>query len=392
MRIAHLDPVGGISGDMFLGAVVGAGVPIEALRDALAGLEVDGVTISARAVERLHVPATHVLVDVQAHHDHPHERTLGEVLAVLDRVARHPSDRAQAEAVFRRLATAEARVHGVEEERVHFHEVGALDAIADILGTVAGLRLLGVERLSCGPLPLGHGVIHAAHGTMPNPAPATQELLRGLAVRPVDVAAETVTPTGAALVATLATPAADAPAMTVTAIGVGAGGRDDAARPNIARLFLGDSATEFEGDEVVVLRTLLDHVSGEVCGYVMEQVHAVDGVRDAYLTPVQMKKGRPGIEITVLCDPSAWRGAADCLVRESGTLGLRVTREHRLTLPRRHETVRTPFGDGRVKVAPLPGGGERAVPEYEDARTLAQAAGVPLRDVMAAMLRARDGA
>lgn len=388
--IAHLDPVGGISGDMFLGALVGAGLPLAELQEALSGLRADGVRLDARPVERLHVRATQVLVDIDAHghHHEPHERTLGDVLAVLDRVARHPDDRARAEAVFRRLAAAEARVHDTDDDRVHFHEVGALDAIADILGTVAGLRLLGIDAVTCGPLPLGHGVIRAAHGVMPNPAPATQELLAGLAVQPVDVAGETVTPTGAALVATLATMPATAPSMHLRAVGIGAGGRDDATRPNIARLFVGEPRAAREGEEIVVLRTTLDHVSGEVSGYVLERLFAL-GVRDAYATAVQMKKGRPGVELTVLCDDDVWRAAADCLLTESGTLGLRVTRESRLVAPRHHETVTTQWGSGRVKISPLPRGGERVTAEYEDARALALAAGVPLRDVMAAMVQAR---
>lgn len=386
--IAHLDPVGGISGDMFLGALVDAGVPLPALQEALSDLLADGVRISARAVERSHVPATQVLVelDEHAHERAPHERTLEEILAVLDRVARHPADRERAEAVFRRLAAAEAQVHHSDETHVHFHEVGALDAIADVLGTVAGMRLLAIDSLTCGPLPLGHGVIQAAHGVLPNPAPATQALLVGLVVQPVDIATETVTPTGAALVATLAT-AGPAPAMHITAIGVGAGGRDGVTRPNVARLYVGTPSTA-PGDVIVVIRSTLDNASAEVHGYVLESLMAL-GVRDAYFVPAQMKKSRPGVQLTVLCDEVNWRAAADVVLRETGSLGVRVAREERLTLPRRHETVVTPWGEGRVKIATLSDGRERVAPEYEDARALALAAGVPLREVMAAMLQAR---
>ncbi len=384
--IAHLDPVGGISGDMFLGALVGAGVPLPTLQEALAGLRDDGVRLEARSVERLHVAATQVIVLLDEHAHGPHERTLAEVLAVLDRVARHPADRAGAEQVFRRLAVAEAAVHQTDETRVHFHEVGALDAIADILGTVAGLRLLGIESLTCGPLPLGHGVIEAAHGIMPNPAPATQALLVGLAVQPVDIATETVTPTGAALVATLAVPG-PAPSMRVRAIGVGAGGRDGTTRPNIARLYVGEPEPA-AAEGVMVLRCTLDNASAEVHGYVHERLLS-RGAREAYFVAAQMKKGRPGVQLTVLCDEGNWRALADFVLAETGSLGLRVTREERVTLPRRHETVQTPWGAARVKIAVLPDGRERVAPEYEDARALALAAGVPLREVMAAMLQAR---
>jgi uncharacterized protein (TIGR00299 family) protein len=388
--IAHLDPVGGASGDMFLGALVSAGVPFEELQRALGGLTTRGCRLVASHVRRCEVPATRVEVQIDAHHKEPHGRTLTDILDLLGRLDLHPEDRTRSAEVFRQLARAESRVHHENESRVHFHEVGALDAIADIVGTVAGFRLLGVTQVTTGPLPLGHGVIESAHGVLPNPAPATQELLSGLSVLPVDEASELVTPTGAALVSYLTGGASgEAVSMRFLRAGAGAGARELRTRPNVLRILLGEplvtAAPEEQG--VVVLRSTVDSATPEIHGYLVETL-LEKGALEAYHTPVVMKKGRPAVQVTVLAPEDKWEELAQTILIETGSLGLRVTRERRLALPRRIESVPTPWGEARVKVARLGDGPERAAVEYEDARLLARASGLPLREVMRIVLDA----
>ncbi len=383
MIVAHLDPTGGISGDMFLGAILDAGVPVDDMRRAIGGVLALGASVEAESVDVNGIPATHCAVHVHAHE--PHERTLADIDVALRGAHLHEDDYGRAMRVFHRLAAAEARVHRAEQHHVHFHEVGALDALVDIAGTVAGLRLLGVERLTAGPVPIGHGTVRSAHGVLPNPAPATQELLAGLAVRPVDIASELVTPTGAALVGELAESVALAPSFTLRRTGTGAGTRRIENWPNVARLLLGDApTTSAEGDDVVVVRTTIDHVSAEVIGYACERLRE-SGALDVFVTPVHMKKNRPGSMVTALCPPTIWRELAGILLRETGSLGARVTRESRVVLPRFVATVRTPWGDARVKVAE-----SRAVPEYEDARRIARETGQPLRRVLEAIVAAYE--
>ncbi len=371
---------------MFLGALLDAGVALDDLERALGSLGDEGVSLAASPVERGGLRAVRVEVRVEERAGAPAARTLGEILDLLDRLGIDPRDRARAGEVFRLLARAEARVHRADETRVHFHEVGALDAVADIVGAVAGLRLLGVTTLTTGPLPLGHGIIQSEHGALPNPAPATQELLAGLAVIPVDERAELVTPTGAALVAYLAE-RGPAPSFRLARAGSGAGARELAGRPNILRLFLGEAtAGPVLAEETVrVIRATVDDATPEVHGYAMETL-IERGALDAYLTPVIMKKGRPAVEITVLAPEERWEELARLVFAETTTLGVRISREARRTLPRRIETVTTPWGEARVKVASLAGGEERAAPEYEDARALARVSGLPFREVMERIL------
>jgi hypothetical protein len=377
MIIAHLDPVGGISGDMFLGAILDAGVPVDDLRAAIAGVLHLGAWLDAERVDVHGTPATQCRVTITARD--AHERSLADVEAILRAAQLHEDDAARALRVFRRLAAAEAHVHQADETRVHFHEVGALDAIVDIAGTVAGLRLLRVERITAGPLPIGHGTIRSAHGVLPNPAPATQQMLSGLAVKLVDVASELVTPTGAALVAELTESMDEAPSFRVRRTGVGAGSRRIEGWPNVARLIVGEAAAPQEHVEIVTVRTTVDHVSGEIVGYVCDLL-LERGALDVFATPVQMKKSRPGVMITVLCPVARWRELTDTLLVETGSLGARVMRERRVVIDRRVVSVHTPWGIARVKVADA--GAPRAVPEYEDARRIARASGQPLRRVL----------
>ncbi len=377
MRVAHFDCFSGISGDMVLGAVLDAGVPAEPIHTMLASLGLP-VTLEVEKVKRCGFAATKATVHAQ---DEEEYRFLPDIEAIISRAAMTERQRKLATDVFRRLAAAEAKSHGMALERVHFHEVGALDSIADILGAAVGLDLLGVERFTSSPVPTGIGTVKGAHGLMPVPAPGTAELLRGVPLAPSDVKFELTTPTGAAILTTVATEYTPSPAMTVEVIGHGAGTKDFLDRPNILRLLVGTAAPA--GDTVTVLETNLDDVSGEVVGYCVERLFAA-GALDVYTLPLGMKKNRSGVLLGVIAAPAAVAELEGVLFRETGTLGVRRHTCQRTVRPRESGTVETPWGPVRVKRA---GGPEQVTPEYDDAARLAREHGVPLRAIYAAVAR-----
>ncbi|MFO8008756.1 MAG: nickel pincer cofactor biosynthesis protein LarC [Candidatus Brocadiia bacterium] len=393
MRVGYLDCFSGISGDMFLGALVDAGVPLETIEGALCKLPVAGWSLSAEPVMRSGITATRVAVELDEHEHHPH-RGLGDVVEIIESGGLPEPVAERACAVFRNLAEAEAKVHNTDTDHVHFHEVGAVDAICDIVGTVAGLAELGIERLLHSPVRLGGGTVEAAHGRLPVPAPATAELLRGRPTAGGPVEVELTTPTGAALLKTLAEPAPYWPEMTVELVAHGAGARDLRGLPNVLRLAVGTAppagdAPATESDVVWLLEVNLDDMTGEEMGHCTEQIMAA-GALDAFKTPVQMKKNRPAVQLTVLCAPDALEGVERALWTHSSTLGIRRALWQRSKLARKHRTVDTPWGQVRLKVAYL---GERVVrcePEYEDCRSLAERNGLSLRQVRRAALRAWD--
>ena len=392
MRYGYFDCFSGAAGDMILGALVGAGVPLDALREALGRLKLPGVQLTAEAVQRGGFAATQVRVEVgraaQTRHRH-----LPEILDIIAKAGLPPRATEQAGRVFTRLAEAEARVHGIDAEHVHFHEVGAADAIADIVGACVGVEVLGLERITCSPIPTGSGTVKCEHGVLPVPAPATAELLRGVPLAECDVTGELTTPTGAAILTTLAESYGPLPPLRITAIGCGAGTRENRAQPNVLRLFVGEAdaaqiqLTELEHDRVVGLETQVDDVSGQVLAHACERLLEV-GALDAYLVPIIMKKGRPGQLVSVLCRPEDLATVEAVLFRETGTLGVRRQEWLRDKLARGHATVTTAFGPIRVKLGL--GGHEvlRAWPEYEDCAATARARGVALRDVQDAALQA----
>jgi uncharacterized protein (TIGR00299 family) protein len=298
--------------------------------------------------------------------------------------------REQGEAIFTRLAEAEARVHRASVETVHFHEVGAVDSIVDVLGSVYALHLLGVERVVASDLPVGRGFIRAAHGLLPVPAPATAELLKGVPLRNVDVEGELVTPTGAALLVSLASRFGAMPAMRLEAVGYGAG-KKRFPFPNLLRVMIGESLDEIpEATEVTLLEANLDDMSPQLYEHVMERLLQA-GALDVYLQPVLMKKGRPAQILGVLCDPAGAGPLTEIMLRETTTLGVRASHCTRRCLEREWRPVATPYGEVRVKIGWL---GEQAVtvtPEYEDCRALALARNVPLKEVQAAALAAARG-
>lgn len=384
-RIAYFDPFSGSSGDMILGALVAAGLPLDALEVALRTLPLPAWTMRAEPVQRGAIAATRVHVE-SSEQDPPHRHLVG-VLRIIE-AGSLPGDAAgQARAIFTRLAEAEARVHGTTVDTIHFHEVGAADAILDICGAAAGLALLGIRDVYCGPLPLGDGYVQSAHGTLPLPAPATIELLAraGAPTVPHPARLELVTPTGAAILTTLAR--FERPAMRIDAVGYGAGGRT-APEPNALRLMLGRPLSVSHdgeaGDEtLMMLESNLDDMNPQWMGHLFELLLA-RGALDITCAPVLMKKGRPGQVVSVLCRPEAVGALTDLLLHETTTLGVRRYEVRRTVAARRMQYVDTAFGPLPVKVRILAGRITGVTPEYEACRLAARAHHVPLAVVMSA--------
>lgn len=386
MKLAFLDCFSGVSGDMLLGALVDAGVSLDALRAELSSLPLDGYQLSSERVTRAGVAATKVHVALD---DAPQpRRTLGDVLAIIAASRLLDVDKDAAGRVFRRLAEAEGQVHGASPDDVHFHEVGAVDAIVDIAGAVVGLRLLGVEALHCSALAVGSGTARSAHGRIPVPGPATALLLAGVNAPLRDGAGEPamelVTPTGAAILAELAL--FSRPAMTLTRIGSGAGTRDIPGRPNILRLFLGETADARPVRTMLVIETNIDDMPAELFGHVQERLLAA-GAADVWFTPIQMKKNRPAVMLSALCRPELEGEVAALLLAETTTLGMRVHEVRRHEAEREELHFQSSLGPAAVKVKRLPGRPPRAAPEYEVCRVLASATGLPLIEVYGIVAR-----
>jgi uncharacterized protein (TIGR00299 family) protein len=377
-RIAYLDCLSGISGDMLLGAFVDAGLDVDALRAELASLPLRGYRIDAKRTQRAGLAAT--TVDVRLEEAAQPHRRLPDVLGVIEGSALPAEDKERASNVFRKLADAEAKVHGSEPEAVDFHEVGAVDAIVDVTGAVVGLRLLGIEDLYCSALPAGGGSMRGAHGRLPVPAPATLALLAEagapLAAGP-DPEFELVTPTGAAIVATLAR--FERPAMTVDAVGYGAGGRDLEDRPNVLRVWLGEAIVDRRAG-MLLIETNIDDMNPEVYGYVQERLFAA-GAADVWFTPIQMKKNRPGVLLSALCSPEREADVANVILAETSTLGLRVQQVARHEAQRDVLEFESSLGPAAVKVKRLPGGAPAVAPEYEPCARIARERGLPLLEV-----------
>ena len=385
MRIATFDCFSGISGDMCLGALVSAGWPAAALEDLPRRLKLEGVSIAISETRRGPFAATRVEVGAPAGQPHRHLRHIEEMI----RAARLDEPVAErAVAVFRRLAVAEAEVHGSTPEKVHFHEVGAVDALVDVVGTIEGLHALQVGAVYGTALPLGGGMVNSEHGPIPVPAPATALLLKGAPVRASSIQAELVTPTGAALITTLVEGWEAPPPYRLERVGTGAGSRDLAEQPNVLRILLGTpEASAPLRRRVAVLETALDDDNPQYLAELASRLIA-EGALDAMLAPTVMKKGRAGLLLTVIAEPDHADRIALRLLSETSTLGVRLRHDERYELPRSLKSVETEYGAIRIKVAQLPEGGARAVPEFESVRAAAERAGRPLRDVAQAALAA----
>ena len=381
MKLVYFDCFSGISGDMTLGALVHAGVPLDHLRSELNALDVADWELRAENVWKNGMAATHVRVITQETHTH---RSLSAIETILQKSRLAAPVRDRAIAIFRKLGEAEAAVHDVPIEKIHFHEVGAIDAIVDIVGACIGFAHLGIERFACSPLNVGGGTAKMAHGVLPVPAPATARLLLGKPTYSTGIQKELVTPTGAAIVTTLCDNFGPQPPMSVTAIGYGAGTTDLEAQPNVLRLMVGDATAKQEGNydqEIRIIEANLDDLNPQVYGYFLERALAA-GALDVFTTPIQMKKNRPGTLLTVLCNPADESKFQALFFAETTTLGVRSHTTQRRCLPREWETVATPYGEVRMKLARIDGKVVQISPEYEDCRKLAEANSVPLHSVM----------
>jgi uncharacterized protein (TIGR00299 family) protein len=383
MRVAHFDCFSGISGDMVLGAVIDAGVDVEAIRAALDSLGLP-IKLEFEKVKRCGFAATKATIEAADQEDY---RFLPDVEAILAQGKLTDRQRELASAIFRKVALAESVAHGMPLERVHFHEVGALDSIADIVGTAVGLDLLGVERFTSSPVPTGTGTVKCAHGIMPVPTPGTAELLKGVPLAPSTIKAELTTPTGAAILTSVVSEFTASPAMTIERIGHGAGTKDFLEQPNILRLFVGEASGRSlpETDTVQILETNLDDVAPEIIGFTTERLFAA-GALDVFVVPVQMKKGRPGFVISVICETNKAGELETVFFRETGTFGIRRHTATRSKLHREAVTVETPWGPVQAKRG-WRDGVELLTPEYEDCARIARQNNVPLRDVYAAVKR-----
>ena len=419
MRIAYLDCFAGISGDMFLGALLDAGVAPSVLHDAVASLNL-GASLKIEKVDRSGISSIKVFVldethaEAEAHgsqaedraqgggytheHDHTqakkhehhhHGRHLSSIRKIIGSSSLTDDVKQTAIHAFELLGASEARIHNVDIEKIHFHEVGAIDAIVDIVVASAGIHSLAIDRWFCSPLNVGGGMVDCAHGRFPVPAPATADLLRGLPTYSADPQMELVTPTGAALVRALNPSFGTQPPMRIQKIGYGAGTRDPKGFPNVLRLSVGESETASKPgtDTVTVLETALDDLNPQITAHVAEQA-LQQGALDVMLTPVLMKKGRPGTLFTVLCDPDKAPALESFILRETSTLGIRIRQEQRSCLTRSHQSVETPFGAIRIKTGSLAEEELNATPEFEDCRAAAAAHNVPVKQVVQSAIAA----
>lgn len=389
MRLAYIDPFCGASGDMILGALVDAGTPVDEVSRQLAKLRLGKFQIKARRTRRGALAA--LKLDVIAPDEKRCERDLSSIVKMIEESGLSSAVIGRASAVFRRLAKAEAAAHGRRIDSIHFHEAGALDSVVDIVGACIALEILGVEKLFAGEIPVGCGEVRCSHGILPVPAPATSFLLRGWRVKNFNIDSELTTPTGAALITTLCKFADEMPSMQLESVGVGAGEREIQERPNILRVFVGESVSVAQEDEEVwVVQTNIDDMSPQLYGNISERLFEF-GALDVFFTPVQMKKQRPGILITVIARAAELAEVERVLFTESTTFGLRRYRTLRAVLAREVRQVYTPYGRVRVKLGRLRGAVITVSPEYSDCARLARKAEVPLKLVLSAAISAASG-
>lgn len=398
MTVCYVDMVGGAAGDMLVAAFLDAGLERDALERALRGVVADGWTFAPERVVRRGIAATYAGLivpgedgDPQHRHDRgpAHGRHLHDVLAIVEVSTLTQAQRERASAVYRRLAEAEARVHGTSVDAIHFHEIGQVDAILDVAAFCVALDLLGIDELVCSPFPVGHGTIGMAHGTYPNPPPATTELLRGFPLRSVDVAGELVTTTAAAVLTTLATPG-PLPDMRIARIGYGAG-RSDFPVPNVTRVLIGERTGAAEGaggDDVVVLEANIDDMSPQHYELALERLFEA-GARDVWMTPIVMKKGRPAVTLSAIAGAADEAAIARAILRETTTIGVRVRYERRWIAPRESIVVETALGPVRVKRSAVDGR-LRSRAEYDDLLRIARERALPLAEVVRIVDRALE--
>ena len=379
-KIAYIDSPSGVSGDMMLGALIDVGVDLQLLQTGIDSLGLPSCQLVAKEVKKYGFRATKVDVIYEPEYAHRH---LSDIKKLIDQSCLTPSQKKLSLAIFTRLAEAEAKVHGSTLDKVHFHEVGAVDSIADIVGAAIGWDLLGIDQITCSPVPVGFGMISIAHGRCSIPAPATSELLQGVPLAESVVEAELTTPTGAAIVTTLTETFGALPPMILRQTGYGAGSYDFEQQANILRLMIGEdvhNATAVQSDQIVVLETNLDDVSGEQIGYCTEKLWQA-GAIDLFTIPISMKKQRPAVLLTVLAKPEQQQQLEEVIFRETKTLGIRYHSCQRHILPRKEQVVSTPWGKIVGKEITLPSGAHYFTPEYESAKSIASEHALSLEEV-----------
>lgn len=397
MRIAYFDCFAGISGDMTLGALVDAGANFESLKLELAKLGVKEYDLMLNTVVRNGISATDIGVKVHHdhdHHGHHHGRSFTDIKQLIERSALSDNVKTKSIAIFKRLGEAEAKIHGKSIEEIHFHEVGAVDSIVDIVGACVCLDLLGIDRVYASPIPTFHGMVEIAHGTFPLPAPATAEILKDIPWRELGIEGEIVTPTGAAILAELAEGFGPMPSMTLKSTGYGAG-KKDFGIPNVLRVMIGEHDEDAYRDmgvpkqqehkcckhpEIAILESNIDDLEPQIYEVVIERLLSA-GALDVYLTPIQMKKNRPATLLSVICDPKDIAAMGDIIFEETSTIGIRIDKRSRMCLPRESVTVDTKYGQIRIKVARKDGKITNAHPEYEDCKAAAVKHSVPVKQV-----------
>lgn len=383
MRIAYFDCFSGAGGDMIVGSLIDAGADAASLQASLHGMGLEGFKLSISKIKKQGFAATRFEVHLDEQHKHAH-RHLKHIREILDRANLPERVHQRSNTIFERLAVAEAKVHNSTIEKVHFHEVGAVDAILDIVGACFAIDMLNVDRVLCSPIPTGSGTVRCEHGLMPIPAPGTAELLKDVPLTACDEPGELTTPTAAAVLTTLAESFGAMPAMSIRSIGYGAGTRDGVTRPNLLRVFIGETtnSSPFDTDQIVVLETNLDDASPQAIAHCMDRLLDA-GALDVFTMPIVMKKSRPGTLLTVLCEPTRREEMEAIIFAETPTFGIRRREAARTILRRRFETVQTTLGPIRVKIGESNGGQLTASPEYEDCKTIAAKHNVPLREVIA---------
>jgi hypothetical protein len=387
-RVAYIDCIAGAAGDMLLAALIDAGAGAERMAEHVRALGVEGLDLRVGRATRHGIAARQVEVVVPREEGHVH-RHLADMCRLIDAASLPERAARRAHEAFRLLAVAEGRMHDAQPEDVHFHEVGGLDALADVCGVALALEELGIDRVECSPIPCSRGFVDASHGRLPLPAPATLELLRGAPLVPLEVGAELVTPTAAALLAATVERYGSLPPMTLAGVGYGAGSRDLTQVPNVVRVLVGELSELAAGGEVIVLETNLDDMSGELVPDAAERAFAA-GALDVWTTPVQMKKGRPGVVLAAIARPADARGVAEAIVRETTALGVRMSRHERLELERRFRDVEVEGHSVRVKLGLLDGEVVNLAPEHDDCARAAAALGRPVKSVWAAALAAAE--
>jgi uncharacterized protein (TIGR00299 family) protein len=383
MKILYFDCFSGVSGDMTLAALLDLGLPLEKLQEDLKKLGLTNYSLEVRPGSRSGIGALGLEVKVGSHEEH--HRHFSDIRELITRSSLDPGVKEMSLAIFQRLAEAEARVHRKKVEEVHFHEVGAVDSIVDIVGTAIGISFFRPDRIYASELPMGWGFVHCQHGRLPLPAPATVEVLKGYPVKNVDVEGELVTPTGAAIVATLSSKASAFPPMKVEKIGYGMGKKEFPDRPNLLRLILGEATEAYQTDRAVVLESNIDDMNPEFYDYLMERLFQ-GGALDVSLSPLQMKKNRPGTLLRVIAEEKDTDALSELILQESTTLGVRSFPVSRKKLPREVREVETRYGKIRVKIS----GEVRFQPEYDDCRRIAREKGVPIQEVYWETMKKKD--